>query len=100
MTPEIKIFVFAGAMIAFAYTALYPRMQTKTLNRMMVLDLGLTAAILLAVGLVYYGAGTAFSVFFFDLPWWAFALLSAAVVEVPFFVRFCKRWDIDLTPPE
>lgn len=100
MTPEIKVFVFAGAMIAFAYTVLYPRMRTKSLNRMMLLDIAISAAIILLVGIVYYGTGTRFSLVLFDVPWWAFALLSAAIVEVPFFIWFCKRWNIDFGPPK
>lgn len=85
--------------MAFAYLALYPRLKTKTLSRMMQLDLALSAALLGVVGAVYYGTGTQFSVVFFTVPWWAFTLLSAALVEAPLFFWFCKRWDIDLSPP-
>jgi hypothetical protein len=99
MTPEIKVFVLAAAVIAFAYVAIYPQVRTKTLNRMMMLDLALSAALLLVVGAVYFGSGVSFSLVIFALPWWAFTLISAALVEVPFFIWFCKKWDIDLNPP-
>lgn len=99
MTPEINVFVLAAAVIAFAYVAIYPRLRTKTLNRMMILDLALSAALLLVVGAVYFRSGVSFSLIFFALPWWAFTLLSAALVEVPFFIWFCKKWDIDLNLP-
>ncbi len=89
----------AGAVIAFAYTAIYPRMPVKTLNGMMVLDLGLTAVLMLVVGLAYFGTGTAFSLVLFTVPWWAFTFLAALVIEVPFFYSFCKRWDVDMLPP-
>jgi hypothetical protein len=99
MNPELKVFLFAAAMIAFAYTALYPRLKEKTLGRMVRLDLALTAVLIIAVGAVYYGSGTAFSLLVITVPWWLFALLGAMIVELPFFYWFCKRWDIDLTPP-
>jgi hypothetical protein len=99
MTPEIRVFVLATALVAFVYVAVYPRLSTKTLNRMMLWDLALTVVLLLVVGGVYYGTGIAFSLVLFTAPWWVFTLLSAALVEVPFFIWFCKRWNIDLKQP-
>lgn len=100
MAHELTIFLVAGAVMALAYLVLYPRLRTKKLMRMMQLDLLLTVALLGIVGLRYYGSGTPFSVIFFDLPWWAFTVLSATVVEAPLFVWFCKKWDIDMMPPQ
>ncbi|WP_299029923.1 hypothetical protein [uncultured Sulfitobacter sp.] len=99
MTPEIKVFLVSAAAIAFAYTALYPRLPEKTLGKMVMLDVILSALLLLAVGWVYYGTGTVFSLLLFDVPWWVFTLLAAALVEGPFFLWFCKKWNIDLNPP-
>lgn len=99
MPPELRVFLVCAAVIAFAYVAVYPRVQTKTLGRMVILDTGLTAALLLAVGLVYFGTGTPFSLLMFDVPWWVFTLLCAAVIETPLFLRFCKTHNIDLNPP-
>ncbi len=99
MTPEFNVFLLTAAAVAFAYIAIYPRLRTKTLNRLMILDLALSTALLLVVGAVYLGSGVRFMLIFFALPWWGFTLLSAALVEVPFFIWFCKKWDIDLNPP-
>lgn len=65
MTPEIKVFVLTAAVITFAYVAIYPQLRTKTLNRMMILDLALSATLLLVVGAVYYGSSLSFSLIFF-----------------------------------
>ncbi len=99
MGPELKVFATAGAVMAFAYIALYPPLQTKTFIRLMQLDLAVTGALLAVVGAVYYGTDTPFSLVLFTVPWWLFTLLSAAVVEAPLFWWFCKRWNIDLNPP-
>lgn len=99
MTPEIKVFLFAAALTGFAYVAVYTRMQTKTLGRIAVLDTGLTAVLLLAVGSVYYGSGIGFSLLLFTVPWWAFACLSMAIVEMPLAIWFCRKYGIDLGPP-
>lgn len=85
--------------MVFAYTALYPRLPNKTIFRMCALDIVVTAAIMLAVGLMYFGTGTEFSLIFFDVPWWLFTFLSTAVVEAPLFMWFCKRWNVDLNLP-
>jgi hypothetical protein len=85
--------------MALAYTNIYPRLRSKTLLRLMWLDLALSAGILMLVGAVYYGTGIRFSLLLFTVPWWAFTLISAALIEAPLFIWFCKRWDIDLGPP-
>ena len=99
MPAEFKVLLLAGAVIAFAYTAIYPQMRVKTLNRMMMLDLGLTSALLFVIGLAYFRTGTRFSLVLFSAPWWVFTLAVTFVIEAPFFYRFCKRWDIDMIPP-
>lgn len=99
MTPEIKVFLFAAAVMLFAYTAIYPRLANKTIFVMGSIDVALTTAILLVVGALYYGTGLQFSIIFFDVPWWVFTVLSAVIIEAPLFVWFCKRWNIDLDPP-
>jgi len=99
MTPELSVFLVSASGMTLAYTVLYPRLAQKSLNRMMALDLALSAALLIVVGMVYYGSGTGFSLLLFSVPWWAFTLICAAVVEVPLFIWFCKRWNIDLFPP-
>ena len=97
--PELKVALLVVAVIAFAYVAIYPRMRSKTLMRMTLLDLALTAGLLLAVGAVYFGTGTEFSLLLFSVPWWVFTLLVALVIELPLFFRFCKKHGIDINPP-
>jgi hypothetical protein len=99
MGPELKVFFFVSAVMVFAYTALAPLLGVRTLRRMMQIDVVASAGILLAVGTVYFGSGIGFSLFFFDVPWWVFALLSAAVAEAPLLVWFCRKWGIDLMAP-
>ncbi|MEH6644911.1 hypothetical protein [Sulfitobacter sp.] len=99
MSPELKVFLVVGAIMALAYTNLYPRLRSKTLMWLMWLYRALSAVILVLAGAVYYGTEIRFSLIIFTVPWWAFTLLSAALVEAPLFIWFCKRWDIDLSPP-
>ena len=98
MPPESKVFLFAAAVMLFAYTAIYPRLREKTILLMGSIDIAFTAAIFLVVGAVYYGQGIDFSMIFFDAPWWLFAIVCAVVAEVPLFFWFCKRWNVDLNP--
>jgi len=100
MTPEFKVILVAAAAIAFAYTALYPRIQKKTLSNMMRISLPLSALYLLVVGIAFAGKGIGFSLLIVDVPWWVFALLISMAIETPFFFWFCKKHNVDLSPPD
>jgi hypothetical protein len=99
MAPEPEAFVFCAALVLFAYVALYPRLAHKSLLVLGVLDLALTALILMTVGAIYLGTGTEFSLVVFAVPWWLFAIVCTAAVELPLFLRFAKKYHIDLNPP-
>ncbi|QUJ77534.1 hypothetical protein KDD17_06015 [Sulfitobacter albidus] len=97
MSPELKILIFTAAAMGFAYLAVYPRMPKKTITRMMRIDLGIGAVLLVVVGLVYAGQGIGFSLIFFDVPWWLYTLVIAMLVETPLFIWFTRKHGIDIT---
>lgn len=96
MPPELKILGLVIAVHALAYLIIYPRMQPKSLRRMMRIDLVISAAVLALVGSVYFGSGTGFTLLIFSTSWWVFTLLVSAVIEVPLFMWFCNKWGLNL----
>lgn len=96
MSPELHIFGLNLVFFAIAYLVIYPRVEPKTLGRLVLINLVLIVVLLGIAGSVYYGTGTQFSLVLFDTKWWVFTLVCAVVVETPLFLWFCKRWDIDL----
>ena len=60
-------------------------------------DLVLTLLLLITAGALFAGSGTRFSLILFDTTWFGFTLLSSMAMELPLFLWFCKKHDIDLT---
>lgn len=60
-------------------------------------DLVLTLLMLITAGALFAGSGTRFSLILFDTNWFGFTLLSSMAMELPLFLWFCKKHDIDLT---
>ena len=60
-------------------------------------DLVLTLLVLITAGALFAGSGTRFSLILFDTNWFGFTLLSSMTMELPLFLWFCKKHDIDLT---
>ena len=60
-------------------------------------DLVLTLLVLITAGALFAGSGTRFSLILFDTNWFGFTLLSSMAMEMPLFLWFCKKHDIDLT---
>ncbi|MEQ6203800.1 hypothetical protein ABMC88_12160 [Sulfitobacter sp. HNIBRBA2951] len=100
MAIEASVALFTGAALVVAYTILYPRLPRKTVMALFAADIAAYAVILATVGAVFYGTRTLFWLFFFDVPWWLFTFVIASLIEVPLFMWFCARYDIDLNPPE
>ncbi|WP_106159722.1 hypothetical protein [Hasllibacter halocynthiae] len=85
-------------MLLVAYGGLYPALREKTLPAMIRIDLVCGTLALLVAGLLFAGGGTGFSLVLLDVPWWAFSVLTFAILEVPFFLWFVRRHDLDLGP--
>lgn len=100
MTPEVKVLLVVAAATAFAYTALYPRITSKTLGNMMRLCLPLSILFMVVIGFAYAGKGIGFSLYFFDVPWWVFTIVCSLLIETPFFFWFCRKYKVDLDPPD
>lgn len=97
MPAELHILGLIVVFFGVAYFAIYPRLEPKTLQRMMIVDVVLLAVLLLIAASVYAGNSTRFSLILFTTNWWVFTGISALIIEIPFFVWFCRKWDIDIT---
>ena len=100
MTPELKVLILNAAVLAVAYLGIYPSLREKTLNAMLRNDLVLTLLVLITAGALFAGAGTRFSLILLDTNWFGFTLLTSMAMELPLFLWFCKKHDIDMTGGE
>ena len=95
--PEAQVLILNAAVLGVAYFGIYPSMRQKTLGAMMRNDVILSLLVLGTAGALFAGTGTRFSMVFFDTNWAVFTLVTSALIEVPLFLRFCRKHDIDLT---
>ncbi len=100
MTPEAKILILNAAVLAVAYLGIYPSMREKTLPALLRNDLALTLLVLITAGALFAGTGTRFSLILLDTNWFGFTLLTSMAMELPLFLWFCKKHDIDMTGGE
>ena len=96
MSPELTLLALNAATLLVAYTLVYPRMAAPTAPRLMRADLVVTAASLGLGGWLFAGQGLRFDMLLFETRWWVFALLTAALIETPLVLAFCKARGIPL----
>ena len=97
VAPELQILILNVVILGVAYLGIYPSLQKKTIERIMVIDLILTALALLVAGGWFYGGDVAFSLIVVETNWWLFTLLTLFTIELPLFLWFAKKHDISLT---
>ena len=89
---EIQILGVNAAVLAIAYFWVYPRYGGNDVNRIARFDLaiGLTTLGLLAP--FNWGSANDFTLLpSWDAPWWIFAIVTYAVIEVPLFIIYSTR---------
>lgn len=94
-SPETQILIINGVILAVAYLGIYPGLQEKTLNRIMTIDLVLSALALTAAGALFWGSGVAFTLLFFSTNWAVFTIVTLMVMEIPLFMHFAKKHGIN-----
>ncbi|SFS09536.1 hypothetical protein [Yoonia litorea] len=96
VAPELQILILNAVILGVAYLGIYPTLQEKTLNKIMVIDLLLTGLALLVAGGWFMGTSVGFSLLLFEANWVVFTLVTLFVMEVPVFLWFAKKHGIPL----
>ncbi|WP_411890387.1 hypothetical protein [Yoonia sp. SDW83-1] len=94
--PEAQILILNGVILAVAYLGIYPSLEEKTLNRIMTIDVVLSALALTVAGALFWGTGTRFNMLFFHSNWAIFTIITLFVMEVPIFLNFARKHGINL----
>jgi len=96
VAPELQILILNAVILGVAYLGIYPTLAEKSLNKIMAIDVILTALALLVAGGWFWGSGVAFSLLIFDANWVVFTILTLFIMEVPLFMWFAKKHGINL----
>lgn len=94
--PEIQILILNGVIVFMAYFGIYPSLDDKTLERIMSIDIVLSALALTVTAALFWGTGIDFALFFFDTNWLVYTVATMLLMEIPLFLRFIRRHNIDL----
>lgn len=94
--PEAQILILVGVILGVAYYGIFPSMENKTLNRMMAVDLVLSALAITVAGALFWGTGTRFDLLLFETNWVVFTIACFAIIEIPLFLQFAKAHGIKL----
>jgi len=97
LPAELHVIGLILMMFCVAYFAIFPKLARKTPARLMIIDFAVLGVLFAIAGSVYAGRGIAFSLLVVEVNWWVFTLIMALIIEVPFFLWFCRRWNIDLS---
>ena len=94
--PELSIIALIAIVIAMSYLSIYPKVAGSHINRLFWCDIGVSAFVLLLVGLKYWGSGHEFSLLMFDANWFWFTLILYLAIEVPAAMWYGKKHNISM----
>ncbi|MFV0293113.1 MAG: hypothetical protein ACK5II_07830 [Paracoccus sp. (in: a-proteobacteria)] len=96
MSPEAQILIINATILAIAYIGIYPSQNIRHIVQMIPTDLVLASLSLIMAGALFAGSGIRFSLILFETGWFLFALITMMLMEVPLFLWFCHKNDIDM----
>lgn len=94
MSPELVVLLLNGVLLVVTYYWLYPRFVGGDIKRLFINDVLASATSLLIAGMLFYGKGIAFNALLFEANWFWFTILSYFVLEIPFSVLYCNKYDL------
>jgi hypothetical protein len=94
--PELQILILNAVILCVAYLGIYPSLQTKTLNKIMIIDVVLTVLAVVVAGAWFSGTDVVFWLVLFETNWLVFSLVTLFAMEVPAFLWFARKHGISL----
>lgn len=93
---ELLVVFYLMATIAVAYLWFYPKFVGENVKLMMWLDVVVTSIPLGISALLFWQSDPVFRLFFFDLNWFFYTLITMFLIELPVFLLYLKArglWD-------
>lgn len=96
MTPEVQILLLNAAGLWLAYGIIYPRLAPITMGKILAADAVMTAIMLGIAAFVFWGQGTQFWLFGWQVGPIVFGLITLACLEIPLFSWFITKHGLKL----
>ena len=91
---EFSILAPVLIIIAGSYLSIFPKIAGNSLDKIALYDVGCYAFALVLSGYKYWGTAADFNVLLFNTNWFWFTVISYAVLEIPFFIWYCKKHNV------
>ncbi|MDH5464142.1 MAG: hypothetical protein OEW60_00860 [Thiovulaceae bacterium] len=89
---EFIVIAINLSLLSFAYFWFFPRIAGLNLKRLAYSDLIVSVTALGVVGILFGNADLEFEALFFSLNWVLFTLITFALIEIPFFLWYVKKF--------
>ncbi|AOT09526.1 hypothetical protein [Pseudoalteromonas luteoviolacea] len=96
MSAELHIILLNVAILFIAYFAIYPTYAGNDFKKISTQDFIASMVSLGIAGSVYFATGVEFTLFFFEVSWAWFTLVSFTIIELPLFYWYAKRHNVKL----
>ncbi len=90
MNPETTMLFINAAVIAVAYTLIYPRFAGSDMNKLVFYDLLLTLVPLSIAWWLYAESGHQFNLIVMQSNWFVFTLVTYFIVEMPMTLGYMR----------
>ena len=97
---ELSIISPVLVVVTGGYLSIFPKIAGNNIDKMSLCDLVCWSFVLVMVGLKYWGTGYEFSLLLFSVNWFWFTVIVYVVIEIPFFIWYCKKHDVSLEMTE
>ena len=94
MNPEEMVLGINIAMITFAYSWLFARVEAFDMQKVMLYDSGVILVAVSVVGYLFYGKNIIFYLFGMEVDWLIFSIVTYFVMEVPFALWYFNKYDL------
>ncbi len=96
MSPELVVGLINLCIIGVGYLCVYPVWVRNDRTLFLINDSIASVIALLISGSLFWGSYTTFDLLGLELNWFWFALITYMILEMPFALRYTKRYQIDL----
>jgi hypothetical protein len=94
MKPELVVIALNVALILIAYLYVYPKRAGSDGNKIAKHDLVASFLSIFIAGSMYWESGYEFNAILISLNWFWFTLLTYALLEIPFVIWYCKKYNV------
>ena len=97
---ELSIISPILIVVVGCYLSVFPKIAENNIEKMSLCDLVCWSFVLVMVGLKYWGTGYEFSLLLFSVNWVWFTVIVYMAIELPFFIWYCKKYNVSFEMEE